>query len=93
VEQGANSDLTILMRLQAYQQRTSNVFPGIESLRWYVRLHQDRLRDAGALLTIAGRSWVHPEKFDAVVLAIATEKRAQNPRGRQARPLEHSTPA
>jgi hypothetical protein len=66
----APSPLADLQKLDAYQQRTAHIFPGIESIRWYVRQHRDELVRSGALLTIAGRHWVNVPKFDRCVLAL-----------------------
>lgn len=66
----APSALDDLQKLDAYQQRTSHIFPGIQSIRWYVRQHRVDLVRSGALLTIAGRHWIAPSKFDQCVLAL-----------------------
>lgn len=44
------------------------VFPSKTSLDWILRQHKHHLVDAGALLMIAGRWSVLPEKFDGYVL-------------------------
>lgn len=64
------SPLNDLQRLDAYQRRTAHIFPGLESIRWYVRQHRDDLNHCGALLTIAGRLWVNTPKFDQCVLDL-----------------------
>ncbi|MEJ8821446.1 hypothetical protein WKW80_05260 [Variovorax humicola] len=66
----APSALADLKKLDDYQQCTSHIFPGCQSIRWYVRQHRDALARSGALLTIAGRLWVHAPKFDRCVLEI-----------------------
>lgn len=68
------SPLAELSKLEQYQQRTSNVFQSIESLRWYIRQHRKELVAGGGLLYIAGKHWVYPEKFDACVLAAGSAK-------------------
>jgi hypothetical protein len=57
-----------LARLEQYQAGRSHVFPGIESLRWYLRQHRTGLEGAAALLYIAGRLWIDVDKFDTYVL-------------------------
>ena len=68
----APSPLAELQKLDEYQQRTAHIFPGIQSIRWYVRQHREDLVRSGALLTIAGRHWVHTPKFDRCVLALGS---------------------
>jgi len=62
------SPLAGLLKLEEYQQQRAHMFPGLESLRWYMRNHRAGLQQAGALLYIAGRLWVDPTRFDAQVL-------------------------
>lgn len=57
-----------LVRLEQYQVERSHVFPGVESLRWYLRQHRSGLEGSGALLYIAGRLWIDVTKFDSYVL-------------------------
>ncbi|MEB0056494.1 hypothetical protein [Variovorax sp. LG9.2] len=64
------SSLADLQKLDEYQRSTSHIFPGIQSIRWYVRQHREDLVRSGALLTIAGRHWVQPVKFDRCVIAL-----------------------
>lgn len=65
------SPLAGLMRMDAYQRRTSHLFPGVESVRWYVRQHREELARSQALLIISGRTWIDAPKFDACVMQIA----------------------
>lgn len=73
--QDTQSPLAGLLKAEEYQQRTSNLFPGIESLRWYIRQHRPALTADGALLYIAGRLWINPPKFDGYVLAAGAKQR------------------
>lgn len=70
-----SSLLSGLLRPEDYQARTSHVFPGLESLRWYIRRQRPLLTESGALLFIAGKSWIHPDKFDACVLRAGARNR------------------
>lgn len=67
------SPLSGLMRPEQYQEQRSNFYPGIESLRWYLRQHRAGLEGASALLYIAGRLWINPQRFDAYVLDAGAE--------------------
>lgn len=69
------SPITGLVRIQQYQSERSNVFPSVESLRWYLREHRKGLEGASALLYIAGRLWADPNKFDAYVLDAGRRQR------------------
>ncbi|MEJ7685680.1 MAG: hypothetical protein WKG52_01025 [Variovorax sp.] len=69
------SVLADLIKPQAYQQRTSNFFPSIESMRWYIRQHRTELVKERALLYIAGRLWISPAKFDACVFERGARQR------------------
>jgi hypothetical protein len=66
------SPLADLLRLDDYQRHTAHIFPGLESVRWYVRQHRNHLNRSGALLSIAGRLWVNRPKFDNCVLEIGS---------------------
>ena len=66
-----------LLDLNDYQQRVSNIYPSRTSLDWYIRQHRARLIESGALLHIARKSWVVPEKFDACILSAAVRQRHQ----------------
>lgn len=71
--QATTSPLAGLVRIQQYQSERSNVFPSVESLRWYLREHRQGLEGASALLYIAGRLWINPQRFDAYVLDAGAE--------------------
>lgn len=52
-----------------YREGRERLFQSAGSLQWYVRQHRPALIDAGALLLHAGRWMVHPDQFDAYVMA------------------------
>lgn len=66
----ATSRLGALLTLGQYAEARSHVFGSPESLRWFVRKHQDELVAAGALLRLTDRWMIEPEVFDAAVLEI-----------------------
>ncbi|CAN7459870.1 hypothetical protein LJR130_003022 [Variovorax sp. LjRoot130] len=73
MNQQPDSPLANLQKLEEYQQRTAHLFPGLHSLRWFIRQRKAQLVAAGALLYIAGRLWVNPSRFDACVLQAGSE--------------------
>lgn len=66
--QDTKTPLAGLVKLEQYREQRSHVFPGIESLRWYLRQHRSGLEGASALLYIAGRLWINVEAFDQYVV-------------------------
>lgn len=75
-------DLLRLRTLDEYGADRVQVFPSKTSMTWFVRKHKQNLVAAGALLMIAGRWFVDPEKFDAFVLtegARAAAARSSRP--------------
>jgi hypothetical protein len=76
------NDLLQLRPLKEYGNDRAHVFPSPTSMTWFVRKHRQELIAGGALLMIAGRWYVNPEKFDGFVLeegARAAAKRAGEP--------------
>jgi hypothetical protein len=59
-----------LVPLLSYQKSREHIFPSEESARWQVRKHKAELIEAGALIIVAGRQMVVPERFDAAVFDI-----------------------
>jgi len=51
-----------------------HVFPGIESLRWFIRQNREPLAEAGALVTINRRVLIDPEPFNRVVLEVGVAR-------------------
>lgn len=69
--------LSHLMPLHSYLAVRETVFPSEPSLRWFIRVHRQRLIAAGALFKLRGRPLIHAENFDRYVLATATSSAAQ----------------
>ena len=68
-----------LVPLVQYQESRAHVFPSLESIRWHARNHKQELIDGGALVMVAGRTFVVPERYDDVVLKagkVAAQQRA-----------------
>ena len=51
-------------------QIVSGTYSTIDSLRWALRAHRAALVESGALIIVAGRMKVHPERFKKTVVAI-----------------------
>jgi len=50
--------------------QVSHTFPSVESIRWFVRIHRERLARAGAVIAITGRLRFHPDRFQQVAVEI-----------------------
>jgi len=50
------------------------LFPGLESLRWFIRENRDQLVQAGALIKIRGQWHVVRPEFDAAVVDTLRKK-------------------
>jgi hypothetical protein len=50
------------------------LFPGLESLRWFIREHRDSLIHAGAILKIRGQWHLVRPEFDEAVIRTLREK-------------------
>ena len=61
-----------------YAADRPQIFPGLESLRWFERMHRTELVECGALLKPTGRKLVNPSEFDAAVVRIG--KRMATPK-------------
>lgn len=61
-----------------YQAARARIFPSEASLRWHLRVNRSELVAGGALLRVAGRLLVDPERLDALVMAIATRAEAND---------------
>lgn len=59
-----------LTTFAGYVEGRSNLFGTTESLRWFVRKHQDELVSAGALLRPTNRWLIDPQRFDDEVIRI-----------------------
>lgn len=51
----------------------SHIYQSDEALRWQLRQHGPKFVEANALARIGRRLFVHPERFDTVVLEIGTK--------------------
>lgn len=49
------------------------LFPGIESLRWFIRTHQQALIDRDALVYFRSRWYLISPKFEQAVMALLRE--------------------
>lgn len=50
------------------------LFPGLESLRWFIRENRDHLIQAGALLKIRGQWHLVRPEFDEAVIRTLRDK-------------------
>lgn len=57
-----------------YQAKRATFFPSEQSLRWFIRKHQQRLVEADALLMMRGAWHVHSGRLDEEVVAIGREE-------------------
>jgi hypothetical protein len=62
------SPLAGLQSLEEFQQQRARQFQGMTALRWFLRVHRPQLEARGALLRIAGRLWLRPERADEYIL-------------------------
>lgn len=65
-----------------YVAARPQVFPGVESLRWFERQHRAELIERGAILMPNGRKLVDPAAFDSAVRDIGKRMAAQRKWGR-----------
>ena len=68
------STLSNLLALAEYQRERAHFFPSIESARWALRQHRRELAQAGALVKIADRLFVDPERADQVFLEVGRRR-------------------
>ena len=68
---GALSALNILAARNDYRATVPKLFPSDQSLYWFIRKNKKKLEEANALVPVNRRIFIHPEKFDAVVLEVA----------------------
>lgn len=59
-----------LMTPADYAAERPQIFPGVESLRWFERQHRAELIQCGAILMPNGRKLVDPVAFDRAVVEI-----------------------
>lgn len=53
-----------------HREKQSRIYPSDEALRWQLRQHRPQFVEANALARIGRRLFVHPERFDAVMLDL-----------------------
>lgn len=59
-----------LVPVTQYAEHRKHLFPGAESLRWFMRTHRADLVESGAVLMIAGRWFANPPAFDRTVIEV-----------------------
>ena len=64
------SELISLTSPESYRQTRTNLFPSPQSLLWFVRQNRAELIEASAIIRVAGRNLVHPNRCDEVVVRI-----------------------
>lgn len=57
-----------------YQAARARIFPSEASLRWHLRVHRADLAAEGAVVRLAGRLLIDPDRFDEAILKIAKLK-------------------
>lgn len=67
-------ELNRLMPLEEYQASRQQVFPSIQSLKWFVRQNRPELAEHGAIVAPTGRRLVVVDRFDEVVALIGRER-------------------
>ena len=66
----------------AARTKTQRVFQSEAAVRWFYREHRAELCEAGAVVDLGGRLWLHIPRFIAKALEIGARKaaeRAQKP--------------
>ncbi len=72
----AHKTLSAVENWRDFQQTADGkrLFPGLESLRWFIRENRDQLVQAGALIKIRGQWHVVRPEFDAAVVDTLRKK-------------------
>jgi hypothetical protein len=68
-----------LVSLWDWRAQNSHLFPSDTSLRWHLRRHRDSYTDAGALLELAGRFVIEPQKFEQTLRQVGQRVAAERP--------------
>ena len=64
----SSEKLSRLVAKSVYLESRNHIFPSMESLKWFIRLHRGALAEAGAIATnIKHGSLIDPLAFDDVV--------------------------
>lgn len=61
-----------------------SLFPGVESLRWFIRTHQEQLIDLNALVYFRSRWYLIRPKFEQAVMSLLRESTRQIVSGERA---------
>ena len=65
------SALDRLVTPSVYQASRDRIFPSESSLRWHLRVHRAELEIEGAVVRLAGRLLVDPDRLDETILKLA----------------------
>jgi hypothetical protein len=63
-----------LVPVNQYRAERAHVYQSDEALRWTLRQHAQRFAEAGALVIIGRRKFVHPATFDKVAFDLGKEQ-------------------
>ena len=76
MESTFSQTLSAVQNWRDFQKSPEGVrlFPGLESLRWFIRQHGDDLLKAGALIKIRGQWHVVRPEFDQSVIQLMRTK-------------------
>ena len=72
-QQPQQSALAPLVTPEDYAAQNKHVFRSPTSMEWTLRKEKPGLIEAGALVYLLGRWYLHPVKFDAYMLARGQE--------------------
>lgn len=62
------SPLAGLLTISGIPSKYPDIFPGIESVRWYLREHRAGLEEAEALSMIRNRLYINADRFEQYVV-------------------------
>lgn len=66
-----------LRELRQYQAERADVFPSLDSARWAIRQHRSELTSAGALIKLADRLYLDPDRADQVFIEAGRRRVAK----------------
>jgi hypothetical protein len=72
-ERSRDAPRTSLVLLWDWRASNQHLFPSDTSLRWHLRQHRNAYVKAGALLTIGGRFFVDPPRFEQTLRLVGAE--------------------
>lgn len=65
----SSEKLSRLVAKSVYLESRNHIFPSMESLKWFIRLHRGALAEAGAIaINIKHGSLIDPLAFDEVIV-------------------------